>query len=73
MGAVPATPEQRERVATWRAWCKRDAEHWRRLQFGEIGREQYRAECFLNPEPTRPSDQDFKLVDGRISDTAVGT
>jgi hypothetical protein len=73
MAAVPPTPEQAARVATWRAWCKRDAEHWRAYQFDEIDREQYVAEKAFDPEPPRPSDMDFKLADGRISDTVTGT
>jgi hypothetical protein len=61
------TPQQRKEVAAWRAWNKRSAARHARggnnLQAGERA----------DPMPPLPSDHAFRLVDGRISDTVVGT
>jgi hypothetical protein len=53
------------RVAAWRAWLARDASRFAARRQEELTYEQWRAACREDPEPERPSDKDFKVVDGR--------
>lgn len=56
------------RVEAWRAWNKRSAQRYLRHRQGELSAEKLREQNRRDPMPLLPSDNDFKIVDGRMED-----
>lgn len=66
--AAERAKTRNQRVAAWRAWNRRDADRYYKFRTGDINREEWRRLCRDDPEPESPSDDDFKIVDGRMAE-----